>query len=155
MQAYETLPVVNSSTPTSTITNPVVAVASASPQTSGSSSAADTVSASGASTSLDTSRQGFISVDPINAPTLNAGTTFALTVPQTAFRHVRNDAQISLSANLPDGTALPNWAVFDTTRNVLSGSAPEGISQLDVEVTAVDEQGNKISAIINLKFSKN
>jgi hypothetical protein len=155
MQAYETLPVVNSSTPTSTITNPVVAVASASPQTSGSSSAADTVSASGASTSLDTSRQGFISVDPINAPTLNAGTTFALTVPQTAFRHVRNDAQISLSANLPDGTPLPNWAVFDTTRNVLSGSAPEGISQLDVEVTAVDEQGNKISAIINLKFSKN
>jgi serralysin len=80
---------------------------------------------------------------------------FKLTVPQAAFRHVRSDARITLSAALPDGSALPTWATFDATRNILSGTAPEGVAQLDVEVTAVDEEGYQISVILNLKFSKN
>lgn len=106
-------------------------------------------------TSVDTSGRGFISVDPINPPALDAGTVFKLTVPQTAFRHVRRDARITLSAASPDGSALPAWATFDTTRNILSGTAPDGVAQLDVKVTAVDEEGYQISVILNLKFSKN
>jgi hypothetical protein len=78
---------------------------------------------------------------------------FKLTVPQTAFRHMRSDARITLSAALPDGSALPAWVAFDATRNILSGTAPDGVTQLDVEVTAVDEEGYKISVILNLKFS--
>jgi hypothetical protein len=188
MQTYDTLQVVSSSNPMSTITSPVVVVSPASAPTaagnapigtvsavsapapapapvpapapassaeiSGGSTATDAVSAGGTSPSLDTSRQGFLSVDAVSTPTLGTGRLFALTVPRTAFRHVRSDAQISLSANLPDGSVLPDWAVFDSTRNMLSGTAPEGISQLAVQVTAVDEQGNQISTIINLTFSK-
>ena len=85
---------------------------------------------------------------------LDAGTVFKLTVPQTAFRHMRSDARITLSAASPGGSALPAWATFDATRNILSGTAPDGVVQLDVEVTAVDEDGYRISIILNLKFSK-
>jgi hypothetical protein len=115
---------------------------------------ADAGSVGGGSTSVDTSGRGFISVDPIDAPALDAGTMFKLTVPQTAFRHMRSDAQITLSATSPDGSALPAWATFDAARNILSGTAPDGVAQLDVEVTAVDEEGYQISVILNLKFSK-
>ena len=128
---------------------------SASPQQAGTTTAADTGSVGDGSTSADASGRGFISVDPINPPALDAGTVFKLTVPQAAFRHARGDARITLSAASPDGSALPAWATFDTTRNILSGTAPDGVAQLDVEVTAVDEEGYQISVILNLQFSKN
>ena len=104
--------------------------------------------------SLNTSGQGFISVDPINTPSLDAGKTFEVAVPVEAFRNARSDAQITLSVNLPDGSALPTWVAYDAAAAVLRGTSPGGIAQLDVEVTAVDEMGNKISTIINLKFSE-
>ncbi|WP_397589869.1 YDG domain-containing protein [Sphingorhabdus sp.] len=104
--------------------------------------------------SLNTSGQGFISVDPINTPSLDAGKTFEVAVPVEAFRNARSDAQITLSVNLPDGSALPTWVAYDEAAAVLRGTSPGGIAQLDVEVTAVDEMGNKISTIINLKFSE-
>jgi hypothetical protein len=125
----------------------------ASTQAPESTATADTSSTGSISTSPDTSGRGFISVDTINAPVLDAGAVFKLTVPQTAFRHMRSDARITLSAALPDGSALPAWVAFDATRNILSGTAPDGVTQLDVEVTAVDEEGYKISVILNLKFS--
>jgi hypothetical protein len=105
--------------------------------------------------SLNTSGQGFVSVDPINPPTLEAAKAFKVAVPMTISRHARSDAQITLSANLPDGSALPAWLVFDATAGFLLGTSPNGIAQLDVQLTAADEQGNKISTIINLKFTKN
>jgi hypothetical protein len=143
-KTYEDLPVVNSPTPALALTSPVVVATPApSPSSTGS-----------ISTSPDTSGRGFISVDPINPPVLDAGTVFKLTVPQTAFRHMRSDARITLSAASPGGSALPAWATFDATRNILSGTAPDGVVQLDVEVTAVDEDGYRISIILNLKFSK-
>ncbi|MEY3634247.1 MAG: hypothetical protein RLZZ61_657, partial [Pseudomonadota bacterium] len=132
----------------------VASGSSTSTQGSGSTTTDDAVSGEGGSTSVDTSGRGFISVDPINPPVLDAGTVFKLTVPQTAFRHMRSDARITLSAASPDGSALPTWATFDATRNILSGTAPDGVVQLDVEVTAVDEEGYRISVILNLKFSK-
>ena len=104
--------------------------------------------------SLNTSGQGFVSVDPINTPSLDAGEAFEVTVPVEAFRNARSDAQITLSVNLPDGSALPTWVEYDSAAAVLRGTSPGGIAQLDVEVTAVDELGNKISTIINLKFSE-
>jgi hypothetical protein len=140
---------------TGTTSGAAASSSSTSPQQAGTSTAADAGPAGDGSTSADTSSRGFISVDPINPPALDAGTVFKLTVPQAAFRHVRSDARITLSAALPDGSALPTWATFDATRNILSGTAPEGVAQLDVEVTAVDEEGYQISVILNLKFSKN
>jgi len=128
---------------------------STSPQQTDTTTVADAGSVGDGATSVDTSGRGFISVDPINPPDLNAGTAFKLTVPQAAFRHVRSDARITLSAASPDGSALPAWATFDATRNILSGTAPAGVAQLDVEVTAVDEEGYQISVILNLTFSKN
>jgi hypothetical protein len=103
--------------------------------------------------SLNTSGQGFASVDPINTPSLDAGEAFELTIPVEAFRNVRSEAKITLSVNLPDGSALPTWVVYDAAAGVLRGTSPSGIAQLDLKVTAVDDLGNEISTIINLKFS--
>ena len=76
-----------------------------------------------------------------------------MTVPVEAFRNARGDAQITLSVDLPDGSDLPTWVVYDAAAGVLRGTSPGGIAQLDVKVTAVDDLGNEISTIINLKFS--
>jgi hypothetical protein len=73
---------------------------------------------------------------------------------KTAYRHARSEAQITFRATLPYGSALPAWATFDAARNILSGTAPDGVTQLDIEVTAVDEEGYQISVILKLKFSK-
>ena len=83
---------------------------------------------------------------------LNAWIVFKL---KMAYRHVRSDAQITFRATSPDGSALPTYASFDAAHNILSGTAPDGVAQLDVEVIAVDGEGFQNSANLNLNFLKN
>jgi hypothetical protein len=85
---------------------------------------------------------------------MEGGTAFEVEIPVTAFRHTDADAQITLKVELPDGNALPAWMTFDPTRNILSGSAPAGVSAVSVVVTATDQRGAEIKASINLQFGK-
>ena len=75
-------------------------------------------------------------------------------IPVTAFRHTNENAQIALKVELPEGSSLPAWISFDPLRDTLSGTAPEGVSDFAVVVTATDERGGVIKATINLHFSR-
>ncbi|MDX8355765.1 tandem-95 repeat protein [Cognatiyoonia sp. IB215182] len=62
--------------------------------------------------------------------------SFAL--PANAFTDVDGDA-LTLSATLTDGTALPDWLVFDAVAGSFSGSPPQDFNgMLSVTVTASD-----------------
>jgi hypothetical protein len=96
-----------------------------------------------------------VSVDPLGAPTLVAGASFEVPIPPTAFRNVRANAQVILNARQANGAPLPAWIRFDAGRNVLTGIAPAGVSQLAVQVTAIDDLGNRIASTILLRFAGN
>ena len=138
------------STTTTGSTTAVATGASADTASSGTSDA----SSGGASTGSIAQSAGFISVDPLDPPAIERGATFEVQIPVTAFRHTNENAQIALKVELPEGGSLPAWISFDPLRDTLSGTAPEGVSDFAVVVTATDERGGVIKATINLHFSR-
>jgi uncharacterized membrane protein len=138
------------STATTGSTTAVATGASADTASSGTSDA----SSGGASTGSIAQSAGFISVDPLDPPAIERGATFEVQIPVTAFRHTNENAQIALKVELPEGGSLPAWISFDPLRDTLSGTAPEGVSDFAVVVTATDERGGVIKATINLHFSR-
>ena len=76
-------------------------------------------------------------------------TAFSFTVPVDAFSDV-DDAQLTYSASLADGSPLPEWLLFDPETRTFSGTAPSGTaSELNVVVTASD---GRLSADLTLGF---
>ncbi|WP_269586164.1 putative Ig domain-containing protein [Roseibium sp. Sym1] len=75
---------------------------------------------------------------PISDQTYVASNAFVFFVPLSAFSDVDGD-DLSLSASLADGAALPDWLTFDQDTGVFLGEAPEDFAgALDVVVTASD-----------------
>ena len=67
---------------------------------------------------------------------------FAFAVPANTFTDVDPGDQLSYSASLAGGQALPSWLTFDPTTQAFSGTPPAGaIGTLEVRVTAVDLTG--------------
>jgi len=93
------------------------------------------VSSAGSADSSAAPSEGFVSVNPLGAPGMESGTDFELAIPVTAFRHSNANAQITLKVELSDA-----WMSFDPVRNILSGSAPAGISAVSMVVTAPDQR---------------
>ncbi len=61
-----------------------------------------------------------------------------LALPDDTFADVDGDA-LTLSATLADGTALPDWLVFDAVAGSFSGTPPQDFNgMLDLKVTASD-----------------
>jgi hypothetical protein len=153
---YDKLAVSTSQPAITAANDPAVVMTSSSSGTAAdtSSSATNGVSSSGSADSSVATSEGFVSVDPLGAPAIEGGTDFEVAIPVTAFRHADANAQITLKVELSDGNALPAWMSFDPARNILSGSAPAGVSAVSVVVTATDQRGATIKASINLQFSK-
>ena len=57
-------------------------------------------------------------------------------VPVAALEAAGSSAQAALRATLPGGGALPGWLSFEPGRRVFSGTAPAGVTGVDVVVTA-------------------
>ena len=118
----------------------IMASSSSGTATDTTSSAMNGVSSAGSADSSAAPSEGFVSVNPLGAPGMESGTDFELAIPVTAFRHSNANAQITLKVELSDGNALPAWMSFDPVRNILSGSAPAGISAVSMVVTAPDQR---------------
>jgi VCBS repeat-containing protein len=67
--------------------------------------------------------------------TVNAA--FSYTVAANAFSDVDN-ASLTLSATLADGSALPSWLHFDPSTRIFSGTAPSTAGTVSVKVIAND-----------------
>lgn len=83
-----------------------------------------------------------ILVTPIADQALTSDTDFSWQVPAGTFTDIDATDQLSYSATLADGGALPDWLSFDTATQTFSGRAPAGSTQtLDVTVVAADGHG--------------
>ena len=63
---------------------------------------------------------------------------FCWTVPVGSFVEIDEGDVLDYAATLADGSALPDWLVFDAATQTFSGTAPKIIETLDVMVTATD-----------------
>lgn len=97
---------------------------------------------------------GFTSVLRFDQPiTLPSAQAFVFEMPANTFMHSDANAVISYSARLADGSALPVWLSFQAAGLTFSGTAPEGVEGLRIEILAEDAQGNVESTFVELVFT--
>ncbi|MBF8672683.1 calcium-binding protein, partial [Pseudomonas putida] len=88
----------------------------------------------------------------LQAPLVNQltglGRAFSYTLPANTFTDVDAGDNLTLSATLVGGAALPAWLSFDAATRTFSGTSPQGTAagSLDIVVTATDAGGLSASA---------
>ncbi|MGI9434687.1 MAG: putative Ig domain-containing protein, partial [Geminicoccaceae bacterium] len=79
---------------------------------------------------------------------------FSFTVPNDAFRDVDRGDDLTYSATLEDGGALPDWLRFDPETRTFSGTPDnDHVGDLRVSVTATDGEGIDVSDSFSLMVS--
>jgi len=63
-----------------------------------------------------------------------------ISVPANIFVDIDKDDELTLSANMADGSMLPAWLKFDNTTNTFSGIAEEA-GTYNIQLTATDKAG--------------
>ena len=102
-----------------------------------------------------------VNVENVNdAPTLvqtladqvaSEDTTFSFSVPSNAFADIDLDDQLTLSAMLSDGSALPAWLQFDTvTRTFFGTPRNDNVGTLSIKITATDGSGASVSDVFDV-----
>ena len=77
-------------------------------------------------------------------------------VPRDAFGHTNTAAIVQLEVSLSDGSPLPEWLDFDPTSGTFSGKPPANAAgNLEVKVTARDDQGRETSANFKMQVEGN
>ena len=73
---------------------------------------------------------------------LAKGKAFSWQMPTGTFRDIDRNDQLSYTATLADGKALPAWLKFDAATQTFSGTAPSNtpINTINVRITASDSQ---------------
>lgn len=72
--------------------------------------------------------------------TWTEGKTFSLALPANTFTDPQGET-LTYTATQENGTALPNWLVFNATTDTFSGTAPSTAQTVDIKVTATDTSG--------------
>ncbi len=74
----------------------------------------------------------------IATQTAKFNNNFTYTIPETAFTDIDN-ASLTYSAKLSNGSALPSWLVFDAATKTFAGTPPSGaVTTLSIEIIASD-----------------
>ncbi|MEZ0218107.1 MAG: Ig-like domain-containing protein, partial [Rariglobus sp.] len=82
---------------------------------------------------------------------IESNNPFSFTIPVDAFVHTQADAQVVLNATLTDGSALPDWLIFDRVTGTFEGVPPKSFTgELRVKVVARDSMGLQTEAIFRL-----
>ncbi|MDO8742744.1 MAG: putative Ig domain-containing protein [bacterium] len=77
--------------------------------------------------------------------------SFAFTVPVTAFKDIDVGDTLTLTASLTNGDPLPPWLVFDAATRTFAGTAAnENVGALAVTLTATDAAGASASQSFSL-----
>ena len=97
--------------------------------------------------------QGFITVKVFDAVVLDQGTPFEITLGVGTFETVDTDTTVSVSATTASGEPLPSWLSFSEGDISFSGTAPEGATQITVQIVAIDANGSEASTELVLDFN--
>lgn len=90
------------------------------------------------------------SFEPLPVP---SGSSFSFSLPGDAFVHKDPKMAVSVSAQTPTGDKLPDWLSFAPAERRFTGVAPQGVSQIEVMVKAVDASGVEATTVITLQFN--
>jgi len=83
----------------------------------------------------------------------SAGQKFSYAVAQDTFTDPDPGDVLTVSAQLSDGSPLPEWLHFDSRKMILVGKPPAGTAgQLEVELEATDMEGLTASGIFLLRY---
>ena len=75
---------------------------------------------------------------PIESQTVAEDTAWSFQVPADVFADV-DDASLTISATLGDGSPLPDWLSFDATTRTFSGTPPQDFNgEIQLRLTASD-----------------
>jgi len=73
-------------------------------------------------------------------PTVEVGKAFSWVLPPQALTDADNDA-LTYTITMADGSALPPWLTFNGISKILTGTPPNGTTDLALRVTATDPWG--------------
>jgi len=76
--------------------------------------------------------------------TYSAGTSVKVTIPATSFLDP-NGQNLTLAVTQSNGAALPSWLTFNSSTDVLSGTAPTSSQSLNLSVIATDTSHLSVS----------
>jgi len=80
-----------------------------------------------------------------------AGQAWQYAIPSDAFIDIDVDDELTYSATLSDGGALPDWLSFDATTGTFTGTPPAGeAANLSLKVTATDLAGASVDQVFAL-----
>ncbi len=83
----------------------------------------------------------------------SAGQKFSYAVAQDTFTDPDPGDVLTVSAQLSDGSPLPEWLHFDSRKMILVGKPPAGTAgQMEVELEATDMEGLTASGIFLLRY---
>ncbi|MEB3356732.1 MAG: cadherin-like domain-containing protein [Synechococcales bacterium] len=82
--------------------------------------------------------------------TIQEGISFSFSFPIETFVDVDAGDVLSYSAELADGSALPDWLNFDGTSRTFSGNTPAGFESFSIRVTAQDSAGSQVSDVFEI-----
>ncbi|NGZ07105.1 MAG: tandem-95 repeat protein [Magnetococcales bacterium] len=91
-------------------------------------------------------------VNPLTAQTWSGSGSKSFQVPATTFSDADGD-NLTLSATLSDGSALPSWLSFTPAARTFSGNPPGTPAPLTLKVTARDGEGASVNTLVSLSFS--
>lgn len=90
----------------------------------------------------------------IGAQTVTEDADWSFTVPASAFVDEDGD-QLSWSATLADGSALPSWIMFDPNAGRFTGTPGSAeVGDLAIRITAADPEGLQVSQDFMLEVTK-
>jgi VCBS repeat-containing protein len=84
--------------------------------------------------------------------TANTNAAFSYVLAANAFTDVDN-ASLTLTATLADGSKLPDWLTFDAATRTFSGTAPSTVGTVSVKVIATDNAGLFDSDVFDIKVA--
>jgi len=119
--------------------------------TGGTTGAANTDTTTGLANSSGTttadSSQGFIAVREFPILNLPAGQTSQIQLPENTFEHATQTDGFQLTASMSDGSPLPQWVTFDSSKGTFTLEPHKGTAaKLDVRITARDHEGRTATA---------
>jgi trimeric autotransporter adhesin len=92
-----------------------------------------------------------VNTSPMQGQTLNEGQAFGFSVPAGSFTDADVGDQLTYSATLAGGGALPAWLSFNATTGAFSGTAPiAALGTTSVKLTATDFLGLSASSTFNV-----
>lgn len=74
-------------------------------------------------------------------------------MPDSTFVDDDGNTTLRYNAMLKDGSSLPSWLKFDSTKCVFSGTTPSEVAQFNIKVTATDTAGTRDSCIFNINIT--